>query len=107
MFVCFFRLQTALKGTITGPKIIQYLAKEAARLGNGPDPEMLYIDLSKHPMPHHFTAEEVKQVLGDEMGFEILEMGKSHLYNDKKDVSLMPRAEWAVCSLQKATTDEL
>ena len=58
-------------------------------------------------MPHHFTAEEVKQVLGTEMGFEILEMGKSHLYNDKKHVGLMPKAEWAVCRLPQTVPDEL
>ena len=58
-------------------------------------------------MPHHFTSEEVRQVLGDEMGFEIVQTGKSHLYNDKKDASLMPKAEWAIVRLKQSASASL
>ena len=47
-------------------------------------------------MPYHFRSDEIPHYFQDIMGFEIIEAGKSHLYNDRKSEEYMPKAEYAV-----------
>ena len=49
-----------------------------------------------HPMPHHFFPEELPHYFEDIMGLQIVEQGKSRLFNDRKTEEQMPLAEYAV-----------
>ncbi|GMI47189.1 hypothetical protein TrCOL_g5646 [Triparma columacea] len=77
--------------------IIEFLdgiAKDELKIPNG-----IFVDLSKNPMPYHFRADEIPHYFKDIMGFDIIEMGKSHLYNDRNSIEMMPKAEFAVLKL--------
>ncbi|GMI09370.1 hypothetical protein TrVE_jg771 [Triparma verrucosa] len=70
---------------------LDYVAKNELNIPNG-----VSVDLSKNPMPYHFRSDEIPHYFQDIMGFEIVEAGKSLLYNDRKSEEYMPKAEYAV-----------
>jgi len=70
---------------------LDYVARKELNIPNG-----VSLDLSQNPMPYHFRPDEIPHYFQDIMGFEIVEAGKSHLYNDRKSEEYMPKAEYAV-----------